>query len=144
MTFALSHALQQAVFARLSADPALAALVGPHLYDALPPGPPPALYVALGPEEARDRSDATLRGAEHDFLVSVVSTAEGFAQAKAAAALVCDALLGAPPALGRGRCAFLAFRRATAQRRGPGGERREIALTFRARLEDAPPPPSQE
>ena len=96
MTYAVAHALQAALFARLQADAPLAALIGPHLYDALPPGPLPSLYVAIGPEVASDRSDGTGQGAEYDLVLSVVSGADGFATAKAAASAVCDAL-GGPP-----------------------------------------------
>lgn len=135
MTYALAHALQAAIFARLSSDETLVPLVSGQVHDALPPGPLPPLYVALGPEVARDRSDKTGQGAEHDFAVSVVSTAEGFAQAKAAASAVCDALLGPVPPLARGRVVLLRFVRAQAAR-ASGGARR-IDLTFRARVEDA-------
>jgi hypothetical protein len=135
MTYAVGHALQQAVFARLADDPALGTLVDGQVHDALPPGPLPPIYVALGPEVARDRSDGTGQGAEHDFAVSVVTTAEGFAKAKAAAAAACDALLGPGLALGRGRLVHLRFLRAQAAR-ASGGARR-IDLTFRARVEDA-------
>jgi hypothetical protein len=141
MTYAVAGALQAALHGRLAADPALAALVGPHVHDALPPGPVPPLYVALGPETARDRSDRTGRGADHDVAIAVVTDAQGFAQAKAAAAAVSDALLRAPLTLARGRVVTLRFLRAEARRTGPPGERREIALTFRARVEDDPAQP---
>ena len=134
MTAALSLPLQAAIFARLRADAALAALVGPHVLDALPPGAPPSLYVALGPETIRDRSDATGQGAEHDLVVSVVTDGAGFAGAKAAAGAVSDALVGADLALSRGRLVFLRFLRAQAVRSNAA---RRIDLTFRARVEDA-------
>lgn len=135
MTYAVAQALQAAVYQRLAAYPPLAALVGPHVYDAVPPGLMPSLYVALGPETARDRSDATDRGALHDFAVSVVSEAAGFSTAKAAAAAISDALLGASLALARGRVVSLRFLRAQAARRGAEGTR-QIDLVFRARVED--------
>jgi hypothetical protein len=138
MTYALSATLQAALFQRLAQDAALAALLGGHLYDALPPGPPPALYLVLGPETARDRSDASGRGAEHDLTLSVHSDAPGFAQAKAAAALICDALAGGGLALARGRLLSLRFLRAAALREGEG---RRIDLVFRARVDDAPAQP---
>ncbi len=141
MTYAVAPALQAALYARLVSDPALAALVGPHVYDALPPGLAPSLYVALGPETARDRSDRTGRGAEHDMAVAVATDAQGFAQAKAAAAAACDALLAAPLTLSRGRVVALRFLRAEARRGGPAGEGREITLLFRARVEDGPARP---
>lgn len=133
MTYAVAQALQAAVYGRLAAHAPLAAVVGPHVYDAVPPGLLPPLYVALGPETARDRSDGTGRGAEHDFAVTVVADTAGFAQAKAAASAISDALLGPVPTLARGRVVALRFLRATAARRG---EARQIDLFFRARVED--------
>lgn len=135
MTYALSLPLQAAVYRRLAADPALQALVGAHVYDQLPPGAMPPLYVALGPEVSRDRSDQTARGSEHDLAVMVVAEAAGFASAKEAAAAVSDALSGAELALPRGRLLWLRFLRAQARRRDKG-EARQIDLVFRARVED--------
>ena len=45
MSYAVSGALQAAVFAALSGDAALAALVGSAIYDAVPAGTVPDLYV---------------------------------------------------------------------------------------------------
>ena len=135
MTYAIAQPLQAAIFQRLTSDEALTALVGPHIYDQVPPGLLPTLYVALGPEAARDRSDQTGRGTEHDVIVSVVTDGAGFSAAKAAAAAVSDALLGPMPPLARGRLVSLRFLRAQAARKG-NGETRQIDLTFRARVED--------
>ena len=121
MSYALSRPLQ--------------ALVGPHVYDQLPPGERPPLYVALGAEVARDRSDQTGHGSEHDLAVSVVAEAAGFASAKEAAAAVSDALQGADLALSRGTLLWLRFLRAQARRRDKGAAR-QIDLVFRARVED--------
>lgn len=139
MTYAVSRALQSALYARLSADPALSALVGPHVYDAMPPGPRPPLYVALGPEVVRDRSDGTGRGADHDLAIAVVTDEPGFSRAKDAASAISDALLQAGLPLTRGRLVSLLFLRAQAARKG---ELRQIDLIFRARVEDdaAPQP----
>lgn len=133
MSYALAAALQAAVYQRLVADDALAALVGGAIYDALPPGILPGLYVALGPEQARDRSDGSGHGAEHLFTVSVVSGAAGFASGKAVAAAVSDALVDAALVLARGRLVALDFVAARAAR---AGEERQIDMTFRARVED--------
>jgi hypothetical protein len=73
MSYAMSAALLEAVHARLSGDAALAALVGGAVYDAPPEGALPEIYVAIGPEDVRDRSDGTGRGAWHRFVVSVVT-----------------------------------------------------------------------
>ncbi|MDM7970945.1 MAG: DUF3168 domain-containing protein [Paracoccaceae bacterium] len=134
MTYAAAAALQEAVFAHLAADPDVTALLGGAIHDALPAGPLPPLYLSLGPEVARDRSDATAQGAEHEITLSVVADAAGFHLAKAAAAAVCDALLDPDLVLARGRLVGMHFIRATAKR--DSGGRRRIDLTFRARLDD--------
>lgn len=134
MSYGVSEALQRAIFDRLTADAALAGL-GAAVHDTLPEGGAPELYVALGPERVRDRSDATGAGALHDVAVSVVAAAGGFAAAKAAATAVSDALADADLALARGRLVSLRFLRARAGRAGDGAKRR-IDLTFRARVED--------
>lgn len=133
MSYGMTAALQTAIYGVLSGDPALAAIVGGHVYDALPPGPLPPLYVTLGPEKARDRSDGSSGGAEHDVSVTVTSSAAGFHAAKEAAAAVSDALLSAPLSLSRGRVARVRFYRAKARR--SGGDRL-IEVWFRARLDE--------
>lgn len=135
MSYAVSAALQAAVYQRLSGDVALGALVGSAIYDALPSGSLPPLYVTLGAETVRDRSDKTGDGADHDFAVSVITGAQGFAQAKDAAAAVNDALGDAALSLSRGRLVGLRFVKAKAKRDTGDGTRR-IDLIFRARVED--------
>ena len=51
--------LQTAVYEALRADPALAALVGDAIYDAMPVTAPTGTYVALGPEDVTDAGDMT-------------------------------------------------------------------------------------
>lgn len=135
MTYAAAAALQEAVFAHLAADPGVSAILGGAIHDALPAGPLPPLYLSLGPEQARDRSDGSAQGAEHEFTLSVLADAAGFHLAKTAAAAVCDALANAELTLSRGRLVALHFSRAIARRDG-AGQRRRIDLTFRARLDD--------
>lgn len=141
MSYAQSLALQKAVFARLSADAGVQALVPGRVFDAPPAGPVPELYLTLGPERVRDRSDATGPGAIHDLTLSVIGGAQGFAPAKAVAGATCDALVGAAggagalPALERGRLVSLRFLRAVAKR-DSRGDRRRIDLTFRARVDE--------
>lgn len=135
MSYGVAAALQQAVYQRMTGDPGLGALVGGAIYDVVPAGPVPGTYVSLGPEDVRDRSDKTGRGAEHRFVVSVVTDAAGFQTAKLAAAAVSDALLGATLALSRGRLVSMEFLSARA-RRVRAGDVRRIDLTFRARVED--------
>lgn len=134
MSYAAGAALQAAVYQRLMADAALAALIGPAVFDAVPQGPVPGTYVTFGPEEAREAGDLSGGGAEHRFVVSVVTDAPGFRGAKAVAGAVSDALAGAELVLARGRLVGLWFDRARARREERAGLRR-IDLTFRARVE---------
>ena len=135
MSYAVSAALQAGIFQTLSADPDVTGIVGSDIYDALPSGTLPDLYVSLGLDEATDASDKTGRGAWHRFTVSVVSNSPGFALAKDLAVTICDALIGAQPTLSRGRIVGLYFDRATAKRRD-ADEGRQIDLRFKARIED--------
>ena len=135
MSYGVAAALQRAVFSQLNADSGLDALVGTDIYDALPTGALPPLYVVLGAEDVRDASDKTGGGAWHQFTVSVVTQSAGFATAKAAAAAVSDALVDAPLALDRGRLISLNFYKAKAARVGTGSMR-QINLIFRARVAD--------
>lgn len=134
MSYGATAALQAAVFARLSADPNLGALVSGNVFDAIPPGPLPALYVSLGPEKVRDASDNTGAAASHDFAINVMSDQAGFLGAKEAAAAVSDALLAAPLEMTRGRVVTLSFQRARARKSGAA---REIEIWFRAFVDDA-------
>ena len=136
MSYAMSAALQTAVYDRLVGDTTLSTLVGPNVFDAIPGGVVPALYVALGQETAKDASDGSGYGAWHDFTISVVSEGTGFAAAKDAAAAVSDALVDAALPLSRGRLVGLRFRKAVAARVGTGSTRR-IDMLFRARVSDS-------
>ena len=136
MSYAVSAALQAAVYQALAGNSEVSALSGGDIFDAPPAGPEPALYVTLGPERVRDASDQTGQGATHDFTVSVITEAAGFAEAKALAAAVSDTLVDAPLVLNRGRLVALRFAKARARRLRPGDQRR-IDLTFRARVDDS-------
>jgi Ni,Fe-hydrogenase maturation factor len=132
MSYAVAAALQAAVYQRLTAD---AALSGTAIYDAVPPGTGPGTFVTIGPEDVRDRSDKSGHGAEHRLVISVVSDAAGFQEAKVVAAAVSEALVDAELVLARGRLIGLGFLRAVA-RRTENGTGRRIDLTFRARVEE--------
>lgn len=134
MSYAVAAALQGAVYQQLQSDPGLSVLVGDRVYDAVPKGRLPDLYVALGPERVKDASDKTGHGAWHEFAVSVISDDAGFQTAKEVSAAVCDALIDADLALDRGWLVALNFKRAVAQRERAG--RRRVDLIFRARVED--------
>lgn len=130
MSYGVAAALQAAVFQRL-----VGLLPGVAVHDALPPGAGSGTFVLLGPEEVLDASDGTGRGAEHRFVVSVISDATGFLAAKEVAVAVSDALVDAPLALDRGRLVGLRFLKAQARRLDQGAARR-IDLRFVARVED--------
>ena len=136
MTYAVSSALQTAIYQHLLADPTVAGFVGTDIFDALPSGALPNTYVSLGPEEARDASDVCSEGAIHDFLISVVTDTSGFQSAKDVAAAICDALQDPSLTLARGHLVDLWFQKAKAARSDDGSSRR-IDLTFRARVQDS-------
>lgn len=135
MSYGVSSSLQAAVYQQLVADPALTGLVGTAVYDALPGGTLPSVYVTLGPESVREKSDKSGHGALHTFTISVVTDTAGFQTAKDVAAAVSDALVDADLPLTRGTLIYLAFDRAVAKLEGTGTQRR-IDLRFRARVED--------
>jgi len=136
MSYAMSAALQSAVYQHLLADPAVSALVGAAVYDALPPGALPQTYVVLGAENVQDRSDSSGVGALHRFTVSVVTETAGFHAAKSVAGAISDALQDVDLTLSRGRLVGLWFDRAVARRTGKAGRIRRIDLRFRARVEE--------
>lgn len=135
MSFAMSGPLQAAVYAALTADTALAAIVGSAIYDAVPTGTLPPIYVRLGSETVTDASDCSSAGALHVFAISVITTSPGFAQAKAAAAAISDVLHGGDFSLSRGRLVYLRFERARATREESAATR-QIELRFAARVQD--------
>ena len=134
MSYAVAAALQTSIYETLRDDAGVGDLVGNKIYDAVPKGRLPDLYIALGPEKALDASDKTGHGAWHEFAVSVISDDAGFQGAKEVSAAVCDALIDADLTLERGRLVALNFKRAQAQREKAG--RRRVDLIFRARVED--------
>ncbi|MEJ6391824.1 DUF3168 domain-containing protein [Gymnodinialimonas sp. 2305UL16-5] len=134
MSYAATAALQEAVFSALSNDSNVVTLSAGAIYDAIPPGDVPSLYISLGPETARDASDVMEAAALHEFLVKIVSDEAGFHSAKRLAAAVSDVLTDANLALSRGTLAGLRFRRARARK---SGDLREIDLWFRAFIDSS-------
>ena len=133
MSDLLSDVLQTAVYDRLSGDADLGAIVGVHVFDAMPAGPVPDLYVLIGEESVKDASDQSGAGAVHDLSISVMSTANSFLVLKQAAAAIWSALDSASLMPSRGRIVGLWFRASQAKRSSAG--QRKIDLKFRARLE---------
>ncbi len=135
MSYGAGAALQAAVYAALTADEALNALVGMNIFDQLPNGKVPSLFVSIGAETVSDRSDSDGSGAEHRFVISVIGDASGFAKVKSAASAVSDILVDADLTLSRGRLVYLRFDRAVAKRDTRKNLRR-VDLRFAARVED--------
>jgi len=135
MSYAVSEALQVAVFTALTGAEAVATLAGDHIYDAVPSGALPNLYIALGEEKVRDLSSKTGAGAMHDLSVEIHGDVAGFQTVKALAAAVCDALIDTNLTLSRGSLTNLQFKFARA-RKGISPDQRVISLTFRALVSD--------
>lgn len=135
MSYAVSGALQAAIYDALLNDASLGALIGANVFDALPAGKLPDTYVRLGGEQVRDASDQTGDGAVHTVDVLVITAQPGFAGAKTIAAAISDALQDADLTLNRGRLVYLRFQRAEARRTDKNAVR-EIRMRFRARVED--------
>lgn len=131
MSYRAAGAVQAAVHAALAGHPDLA---GVPVVDAVPTGGGTGTFVLIGPEEARDASDATGAGVAHRVDVSVLSDAAGFLAAKAVAAAVCDAMEGLSLPAPAGRVVGVAFQKAVARRLEDGAVRR-IDLAFRVRVD---------
>lgn len=135
MSYALSAPLQAAVYDALVADMDLNALVAGAIFDAEPTGSLPSLYVTLGPETVKSKSDVSAHGAEHQFVISIVTEHAGFSGAKTVAGLISDTLIDAELPMSRGRLIACRLLRAKAAR-VDAGARRRIDLTFRARVDE--------
>lgn len=135
MSYAVTQALQVALFDLVANDPGVQALIGAGVFDAPPSGVVPETYLVIGEENVRSQGDASGAVMQHDLTLGIYSGAAGFASAKAVAVAVSDALQDAAPVLTRGRLVGLEFRRARARRGAKAGSRR-IELIYRARVED--------
>lgn len=140
MTYALSWPLQEAVFTALSADTALAALVGDRIYDAPPPfaadAAPDALWVTIGDERVDDWSTKDGSGAVHLLTVAVHAPRRGFAEAKQVAGAVCEVLLTTPVMPARGQVVHVGFVSGRT-RRSENDALRRVELRFRMLVEDS-------
>lgn len=139
MSMSLSVALQGAVFAALSGDAALIALVGTEIYDApLPVGGslPAGEYVTLGEEVVKPFDTVTSSGGRHDFDVTVHSPANGFSAAKTVSAAIASVLIDANLTIPGGSLISLRFLKAKAKR-GVAPELRRIEMRFRAVVENS-------
>lgn len=136
MSYAASAGLQTAVYGLLVADAGVSALVGDAVYDAVPGGQVPALYVMIGGEQVLAKADCSATLSRHRLMVRVVTEASGFESAKVLAGAISDALDGARPTLDRGQVLSLRFDQARASRVGRNNKR-HIEMRFDA-LVDVP------
>ncbi len=123
-------ALQKAVYARLAADEAVAALTGGRIHDNVP-GDADMPYLTLGDNDTRDWPGGT----EHRLALHVFSRGGGRAEAKAIMGAVNAALHDAAPTLEGHALVNLRFLDATT-RRERDGETWRGTIRFRAVTED--------
>lgn len=136
MSYAVSKSLQGAVYSALSGDATLSGLVGSNVFDAVPAGVAPDLYVSLGPEDVSTRTDSSGTLTTHRIIISVVGSSAGFSALKDAAGAVSDILDGADLTLSRGTLVAIDFEKARA-RKTTGNSDRRIDLWFRAIVQDS-------
>jgi len=128
--------LQQSIFAALTADAALTALLGAgRIYDDVPQGSP-LPYVTLGQATARDWSTAGEDGTEHTLTLHVWSNARGKKQVHEILGAVRAALHDQPLALAGHRLINLRHEFSEA-RRDADGETIHGTARFRAVTEPA-------
>jgi len=89
-----SWALQQAVFAALTASEAVTSAVGARVFD-MPPRDTAFPYIIVGDGSETNWDTATEQGSQHTLAVHVWSRAGGHQEAKLAAEAVREALDGA-------------------------------------------------
>jgi hypothetical protein len=127
----MSWPLQQSIFAALSADAGLTALLGPgRILDDVPQGTP-LPYVVLGPVIAQDWSTGSEEGTEHLVAVHVWSGARGKKQAHELLAAVRLALHDRPLSVAGHRLINLRHERSEIRRHADGETIRATAR-FRA------------
>lgn len=131
-----SWALQQAIFARLTADPALLALLGaPRVYDDVPQGAD-FPYLTLGQSVVRDWSTGSDDGNEHILTLHAWSKANGKREALEILGSVRSALHDAALTLTGHRLVNLRHEHSEA-RRDPDGDVYHGIARFRAVTEPA-------
>jgi hypothetical protein len=127
----MSWPLQQSIFAALSADAALTALLGPgRILDDVPQGTP-LPYVVLGPISSQDWSTGSEDGTEHLVAVHIWSGARGKKQAHEILGAIRAALHDRPLSLAGHRLVNLRHQRSEV-RRDPDGETIHATARFRA------------
>ncbi|GAA0548092.1 hypothetical protein FHS83_000951 [Rhizomicrobium palustre] len=124
-----SWALQRAIFAALSADAAVTALIGTRIYDGVPAAAP-LPYLVLGESEERDASSDT-PATRHALRLTIWSRGGGTREVKEIAGAVIAVLHGAALTLSGHRLIDLAFTSAEYGRQSNGTATRAV-LRFSA------------
>ena len=139
MTYALSWPLQQGLYHLFCANTLCVEHFGHRIYDAPPPlaneSDPGRIYLTFGDEDVDDWSTGSDAGAVHVVTMTVNAPRRGFAEAKKAAAVLSDAVLGGELTLIRGRVVNTRFVDAKTKRT-ENDALRQIRLRFRITLED--------
>ncbi|HXC56105.1 MAG TPA: DUF3168 domain-containing protein [Rhizomicrobium sp.] len=132
---AASWALQQAIFATLTADSAVLDAVGdpPRLFDAVPRGTA-FPYIVIGDDKESDWSTATEPGSAHALTIHIWSRAAGRRETRLAAEAVIAALNGAELVIDGQTLIDLRWLESDSSRESDG-ETVHAQLKFRAVLE---------
>ncbi len=125
--------LQQAIFAALTKDDAVAVLVGERVFDHVPRRTA-FPYVVVGEGRESDWSTKTEAGSEHALAIHVWSRAKGTREARLVTQAVIDALDNAALKIAGFALIDLCWRDTTTTRE-PDGETLHAQLQFRAVLE---------
>ncbi|HEX3943803.1 MAG TPA: DUF3168 domain-containing protein [Rhizomicrobium sp.] len=126
----ISFALQQAIFAALSASSDLQALIGDRIFDYVPPDST-FPYVVLGDGSESDWSTSTEEGTEHAIQIDVWSREPGHKEARQIADVIRATLNNA--ALTVTGAALIDIRYLTTDfSREPDGQTFRARLSFRA------------
>jgi len=128
-----SWAVQQAVFAALSASGAVRDIAGERVFDAVPRGAA-FPYIVVGDASETDAGTATDGASEHTVEVRIWSRGGGTRETKLAASAVRDALDGAGLALDGHTLVDLRFTSADFARESDGETYRAV-MRFRALTE---------
>lgn len=135
MSYMHSASLQKALYSALTSSSELNGLISGHVFDAMPSGTLPDLFVSLGAETVQDISDKTAMASLHDVTISVITTYSGFLEAKIVASAIGKVLLSHGIELDQAHLTYLNFQRANA-RRDTDSQTRRIDMVFRARIDN--------
>jgi uncharacterized protein DUF3168 len=127
--------LQGAIVQALKADPAVAALVGPRVYDTVPSNPPPQFpYISYGPSDMLEDDYDCITGQDISVQINAWSRAVGFPEVKRISDAVRAALHDADLQLAVNALVMIEHRQSRTMR-DPDGLTSHAALDFAAWVE---------